>query len=320
MLNPHIAPGIFALVATLLFFAARFRRAAKRGSFAWWGWCGLATILAAESLLFLRVAWVATFFTPLVWTGYLLLMDALVARLRGESLLSSPRKFFSLAFWSVPLWLIFEAYNLRLQNWTYGGLPDNVMVRSIGYVWSFATIWPAIFETAAFIAALGMFSPRQPKPAAVGASTRLALFLCGLALVIIPVLAPVSLGRFLFGAVWVGFILFLDPWNDRWKGFSFLRDFEAGEITTFGSFLAAGWICGILWEFWNYWAAAKWIYIFPIGQGWKVFEMPLAGYLGFLPFALECKVMYEFVRTLRKRLAQEPRWSAWEMERSRSAG
>ncbi len=27
-------------------------------------------------------------------------------------------------------------------------------------------------------------------------------------------------------------------------------------------------------------------------QDWKIFEMPAPGYLGFLPFALECFVMY----------------------------
>ena len=38
--------------------------------------------------------------------------------------------------------------------------------------------------------------------------------------------------------------------------------------------------------------AAKWHYIFPMFQQWKIFEMPAPGYLGFLPFALECFVMY----------------------------
>ena len=47
-----------------------------------------------------------------------------------------------------------------------------------------------------------------------------------------------------------------------------------------------------MWEFWNNWAAAKWNYIFPMFQRWKIFEMPAPGYLGFLPFALECFAMY----------------------------
>jgi hypothetical protein len=58
------------------------------------------------------------------------------------------------------------------------------------------------------------------------------------------------------------------------------------------SLLISGWICGWLWEFWNYWAAAKWHYIFPLARRWKIFEMPAPGYLGFMPFALECFVMY----------------------------
>src|SRR5207245_10377121 len=50
--------------------------------------------------------------------------------------------------------------------------------------------------------------------------------------------------------------------------------------------------CGWFWEFWNYWAAAKWHYIFPMFQSWKIFEMAVPGYLGFLLFALECFVVY----------------------------
>lgn len=317
ILNPHVSSGLLFFGATVAFFGVKFLRTSKRARIGWRGWFGLATILIAELLLFLGTPWVTTFFTPIAWTGYLLLIDSLVKALEGESLLSrSPRRFLSLAFWSVPLWLIFEAYNLRLENWTYVGLPQNPLVRGIGYIWSFATIWPAIFETADFIRALGFFSRKNPPRAPAAGSTRLAIFIVGLAFVTLPVVIPAHIGAYLFGAVWVGFVLLLDPVNYRWRGFSFLREFEEGESGTFKSFLLAGWICGILWEFWNYWAAAKWLYIFPIGQGWKVFEMPLAGYLGFLPFAVECKVMYEFLKTLRRRLMERRRWPAWKVAQS----
>lgn len=321
MFNPHIAPGIFLLTLTFVFFAAKFHRAPRRAHLRWWGWVGLGTILGAELLLILRIRWVTTFFTPLAWTGYVLLLDALVARLQGESLLGhSPRQFISLVSWSAPLWLIFEAYNLRLKNWTYAGLPGNWTVRSLGYLWSFSTIWPAVFETAAFVAALGVFQESERKRAGASGAVRLAIFVCGLALVTVPVLVPESMGRFLFGAVWIGFALLLDPLNFQWGGYSFLREFEAGRTAALWNFLLAGWVCGILWEFWNYWAGAKWIYTFPIGRAWKVFEMPFAGYLGFLPFALECKTMYEFLNTLRKRFAHGRRGAEWEMARSRRAG
>ena len=309
--NPHVAPGIFALAITVFYLAWRCFRAKKRGRFRWWGWAGLTVILATEFLNFRGVAWVGTYFTPLAWTGYLLLADSLVCSLKGESLLSSrPWRFFSLAFWSVPLWLIFEAYNLRLQNWKYVGLPENPVLLYLGYFWSFATIWPAIFETAELVGALGIFTKKNSLRRAFKSSTLRVLLICGAALVVVPLAAPVGVAQYLFGAVWIGFILFLDPLNYRWNGFSFLRRFEAGENAAFWNFIAAGWICGILWEFWNYWAAAKWLYIFPIGQSWKVFEMPLAGFLGFLPFALECKVMFEFLQNLKARMgrAQLPDW------------
>ena len=60
--------------------------------------------------------------------------------------------------------------------------------------------------------------------------------------------------------------------------------------------LAAGFICGLLWEFWNYWATAKWTYelafLGPL-EDIRYFEMPVAGLLGFPPFALECWVMFQ---------------------------
>ena len=62
--------------------------------------------------------------------------------------------------------------------------------------------------------------------------------------------------------------------------------------------LAAGWVCGIFWEFWNFWAEARWIYIFPIFQDWKLFAMPLPGFLGFPPFAVECFVLFAFFAPL----------------------
>jgi len=255
-------------------------------------------------VLFFRVMWVATFFTPLVWTGYLLLIDAMVSSLSGQSRLgNSVPGFLSLAFWSFPLWLIFEAYNLRLENWAYIGLPIPLFMRGVGYVWAFATIWPAMFETADLVRALGICHNPAKRRIVFSRSGRTTLLILGFLMVFLPVLLPVGVGHYLFGAVWLGFIPLLDPINYRWNARSLLRDWETGQTSTFNSFLIAGFICGILWEFWNYWAGAKWVYVFPIWQRAKIFEMPLPGYLGFPPFALECFVMYEFLGTFRKRLA-----------------
>ncbi len=319
MNSHHVVEGISLLAVTLAFMGVGYFRAPKQRRLPAQGWAGLATIILAELLLILHQAQVATFFTPIAWTGYLFWVDGMVSSLSGPSRLErSPAEFLSLAFWSVPLWLIFEAYNLRLENWAYVGLPENPLVRGIGYVWSFATIWPAIFETADFVQALQLFRAPAKPHLAVGRSTRLSLAVLGVACVAAPVLVPVRAGRYLFGAVWVGFILLLDPLNYAWKRRSLLRDFERGEPSSFWSFFAAGWFCGMLWEFWNYWAAAKWLYVFPIGQGSKVFEMPLVGYLGFPAFALECLVMYEFLRGLKNQFLRLWGSQTWEAAGSSS--
>jgi hypothetical protein len=120
----------------------------------------------------------------------------------------------------------------------------------------------------------------------------------GAAALALPLILPIRVAAYLFALVWVGFVFLLDPVNHRLGLPSLLGDFAAGRRSRFWSLLVSGWICGWLWEFWNYWAAAKWHYTFPMFQQWKIFEMPAPGYVGFLPFALECFVMSVTARWL----------------------
>ena len=62
----------------------------------------------------------------------------------------------------------------------------------------------------------------------------------------------------------------------------------AGDWREAGSWALAALICGFFWEMWNFCSAAKWIYTVPFVQRWTVFEMPILGYAGYLPFGLEC--------------------------------
>jgi hypothetical protein len=323
MMDHHIPVGILAFALMLLFFAVKYFRAPRRHALPARGWGGMGVIFLAEFYLVLHgQGWVrwsepAIFFTPIAWTGYLLLVDGMVWTVLGESIISSsPRRFWLLVSWSVPLWLIFEAYNLRLENWAYVGLPASPWLSGLGYAWSFATIWPAIFETADLVRALGIFQRRKAPAVVLSRFSRVSLGLSGLLLVAVPVLIPAYFGQYMFGAVWVGFILLLDPVLHHWQAPSFLLELERGETSILWEFLVAGAVCGIFWEFWNYWAAAKWLYIFPIGQDSKIFEMPILGYLGFPAFALECRVMYEFVRTLENKVLRLRAGHAPETARS----
>jgi len=254
---------------------------------------GLLVIVVAEVLMFRKVWFVATFFTPIVWSGYILFVDSLIFMRKGESLIRTRTKEFVLMLpLSIAFWLIFEFYNLFIDNWHYINLPEKLWVRWLGYGWSFATIWPALLETGELIETTGLFGR-------VGRARRISQRLLGTFIVIgmvcltVPILHP---SRYLAAPVWLGFTLLLDPLNYLRGRRSLLGDLKGGRSNTLWSLLLGGLICGALWEFWNYWALAKWEYTVPILGDVKLFEMPVLGYLGFPAFAVEAWVMYAFVR------------------------
>ncbi len=292
----ELGVGVTAAMAGVL--AAEFTRTRKRRLPAY-GWLGLGILAVAEWLMFRGVEPVATYFTPIAWTAYLLVADAAVLAICGESRLqAAPRRLAGLAFLSIPLWLTFELYNLRLQNWTYVGVPKEWAAALVGYAWSFATIWPAIFETADLVEAFGWF--RKARPLALSPRGERLVAGTGAVMLLAPLALPQRMAAYLFALVWLGFALLFDPLN-RWRGWpSILGDFREGRRGRLWSLLISGWVCGWLWEFWNYGAAAKWHYIFPMFQQWKVFEMPAPGFLGFPPFAVECFAMYAFAAGMLK--------------------
>jgi hypothetical protein len=106
--------------------------------------------------------------------------------------------------------------------------------------------------------------------------------------------------------VWLGFIFLLDPLNARAGSESLLGDLRRRRTDRLVNLMLAGLVCGGIWEFWNYWSGAKWIYNVPILPDVKIFEMPILGFGGFPPFALECFVMYVAVRRRVWRGAQRP--------------
>jgi hypothetical protein len=283
--------GIILTASTVTILVVEFFRT-RRKPLPAHGWLGMIALACAEYLMFHGIEPAATYFNPLAWTAYILLADAATFAISGQSRLrDEPRGLVKMVVLSIPLWLIFEAYNLRLANWMYVGLPQGRVERWFGYGWSFATITPAIFMTAGLIESFGWFEG-DSQPLRLGRAAETALIALGAALLVVPLLVPRGTGAFMFGLVWLGFLLLLEPVNYRLDLPSFIGDLARGYRGRLYSFLAAGWVCGWLWEFWNYWARARWIYTFPISQEWKIFQMPVPGYLAFPVYALECFAMY----------------------------
>ena len=271
-------------------------------------WIGLAILAAGQLLLVAGSPWMATWLTPVMWTGVILFMDGIVFRLRGQSwIMTRPKEMPLLALVSVGVWLAFEAYNFHLRNWRYEGLPPSSLARDVGYFWSFATIMPGVFEAAdlmkAVLERLHGEVHLQASTSQVGPSWGWSL--AGFAMVTIPLALPSRTAGLLFGAVWIGFFLLLDPLNEMLGVAALRQRWRLGDRQTLYSLLLGGMICGFLWETWNQQAlafgGAYWVYIFPeplrpLGVGFG--QMPVLGLLGFPPFALELFAFYQLIRQM----------------------
>jgi len=227
----------------------------------------------------------------------ILILDALNFRLAGNSLIRNHRKeFLWMLPWSIALWYVFEFYNLFIKNWHYVGIPDSLWLRYLGYFWSFATIWPGVYQIFHLLQNLKIFDQVRIKPQTISNRCLTSSIIFGLFCLLLPFTVSPAVAGYLAAPVWIGMVFLLDPINYLKKRYSLFGDWAAGNLTTLLQLFLSGLIAGGLWEFWNYWATAKWIYTVPILGDVKIFEMPVLGYLGFPAFAVEIVVMWESVK------------------------
>jgi hypothetical protein len=272
-----------------------------KNKFPVYGIWGLLIILLSEMGLLLNITFFGFFMTPLCWTGLILFLDALNFKLVNNSLIVTRSKEFLWMFpWSVVLWYFFEFYNLFIKNWHYVGLPENIVIRYFGYIWAFSTIWPGVLEIFELLTNLNIIKEVKIKSVKLSGTLLTGSFTFGLFCMILPFLVSAEIASYLAAPVWLGLIFVLDPLNFSWKRLSLWKDLNRGSLTRLLRLLIAGAIAGIFWEFWNYWAVSKWIYTVPILGDIKIFEMPIVGYLGFPPFAVEIFVMWETIKYIFK--------------------
>ena len=243
---------------------------------------------------------VATYHNAVAWTGYILFVDALVFRLEGASFLVSRTKWF---FFSLPaafaVYAIFELYNyLAVHAWVYHYSVPNIWAWALLFGWGWVQVVPSLFETMSLFSALGLF--KDASGPCLDITKRTFVLLQGLAcvLLVFPLVAsrfyPLE-GVIYGGCMFFGFLLLFDGINYRVGKRSLLSDLERGYWGNVLNLALVGIFCGFLWEFWNYWATGKWIYIVPVLPHPKIFEMPILGYLYFVPFSLASYAMFEFI-------------------------
>ena len=268
------------------------------------GWIGLGLVAVFWTLNWtlngLRTQWA---FFPL-WLGYCLTIDALVLWRTGTSLfVRNWRKYIGLFIASAPVWWLFELANWRLQNWHYDGAEAFSTLQF--WFWAtinFTTVIPAVFGSAELMRSF-LTKPMKGPIICPTKATTIGFFLAGWAMLALMVAWP----KVFFLFVWISLYFILEPIN-IWLGH---RSPRAGTGTTSlvewtkdGNWqpVVTLWLGVLLtaffWEMWNALSYPKWIYHVPWGSWFHIFEMPLLGYGGYLPFALELFAMYHLLAGL----------------------
>jgi hypothetical protein len=260
-----------------------------------------ATVFAAATAAMLQGREpFATWYYSFAWWSYIVFADAWNHRRTERSVLLRNREAPRILALSIAIWATFEAYNFRLGNWHYVEIPSDHVLRWIGYSVAYATVLPGILATADLLRTLGL--GRAGSGLALPRGLPTLLFWGGAVGSALPWIWP----KYLFPLVWLGPTAFFMAVNFRSGGGGILADISQRGLGKLYRLLAAGMICGLLWECWNYWARSKWIYEIPFFNGSPLFEMPIAGFLGFPPFAVACHEMYVTARDLLDRVRPYP--------------
>ncbi len=179
-----------------------------------------------------------------------------------------------------------------MQNWWYIlGTEFTPLHYFLSATLSFSTVLPAVLSTEEWLASnpgntagLDHFIPirfARPKLAAW-----ITLAFSGAGLFFIGWFPDV-----LFPLLWVAPLILLVAFQTLLNGPSFFPEVESGDWHRIYRLALASLICGFFWEMWNLHSLAKWIYSIPYVDRFHLFEMPILGYAGYLPFGLVCAVI-----------------------------
>jgi hypothetical protein len=276
----------------------------------WFGWLGAAILIAAEILLAPGDHPLALAFTPIMWTGYILLIDGWIWQRGGKSYFIDQKREWPMLFLiSILLWSMFEVINFKTRTWHYANIPSLGAREFLG-AWAYGTIIPALFRTWDLFATLKLFD-KSPVWHVKFTPFKLALsFVIGISFISLPLLMSDFWANFLIPCIWLGFIFLVEPVNYLLKipRISIFRQLEMGNTKSLWQLLVAGLFCGVIWETFNGEAAKAggliWIYTladFWVDMSFHIFpikndSMPLAGFGGYPPFIWENFVMYELIK------------------------
>lgn len=262
-------------------------------SFPWWGWLGIGWTGLWWMVAWTRFPWMAAVqehtFMPL-WLGYIVTVNAATFTRTGRCMmLHRPRYFLSLFPLSAAFWWLFEYLNRFVQNWYYIGVGElSSLEYFVRATLPFSTVLPAVLSTAELLTSYPAVSAgmAQFRPIRLSNAKQVSW-----SLLILSCLGLFAIGRwpnYLFPLVWVGPLLLMVLLQELVGRPNVLSPLGRGDWRTVGVPAMAALICGFFWELWNWKSLAHWEYTIPFVHRFLLFEMPVVGYGGYLPFGLEC--------------------------------
>ena len=307
-----VAFGCYAtfIMTVLIFLLSPFQRTqqtfithlAGRYSFPWWGWIALFTWILFWGIAWNRIALLERFqphtFAPL-WVSFIVLLNALTFRRTGRSLLTHKTRLLMILFpLSAAFWWFFEYLNRFVQNWYYLGVKFEALEYFLYATISFSTVLPAVASMHAFLDSYIGYHRHYQRWIKVNIRDpkRLSwsvLMVAGLGLGFIGILPD-----YLFPLLWISPLLIVVCLQTILGEPHILSGIPHGNWKIIISFPLAALACGVFWEMWNMYSLAKWQYHIPFVDRFQIFEMPVLGYAGYLPFGLECAVVVMVVEDL----------------------
>jgi len=272
-------------------------------AFPWWGWTGFVLLILTWVFAWTRFNLFKQFrifsFSP-QWLSYIIVVNGLTEARGVKSMLRHrPGLLVRLAVASFIFWWFFEYLNRFAQNWYYTGIGELDSWSYFLYAsLPFATVLPAVASTFDYVKTFDAIGAGLDDFIRLTIPHKISTILPWMVL-ILSCFSLFGIGVWpdiFFFSLWVaplGIILSIQALSGQKTIFSRLAQ---GRWRSMYCYVFSALICGFFWEMWNMFSVAKWHYSIPFVEQFRIFEMPLLGYAGYLPFGLECFVIVDMLK------------------------
>ena len=299
-----ISTIIFIFILPILIYSFRYLRQytiepSGTNKIPWWGKLSILSMV-----FFWIIAWghfdifsgfhEYTFF-PL-WVSFTFAINSIQYKKTGKCFMTEkPLRFLLLFPVSAIFWWYFEYINSFIRNWYYIGADYDQLKFFLLSTLAFSTVLPAVSSISSLLSSYSWVNKgfnriwkihiSMPKISAV---IVFVIFCSGLTLVgIFP--------TYLFPLVWVSPLLIIVSIQKFFNEKHIFSGIADGNWSLIVSASIAAIVCGVFWEMWNFYSMPKWQYSIPLVHRFLIFEMPVLGYSGYLPFGMLCVSISEMI-------------------------